>query len=212
LYDLLDLETTSGSISITVETKPGNKTAVMRLASTSGSINVRMAGTSWLPWVPCPSGDTNRTFDIRVSTTSGSVNGNFLSGNGGRTEISTRSGSQSITIHTVGVSKNENTTTLSTSSNSGSQHVKVVSSSTEDVKAIEARHIVHGSGSLGIQYPTHWMGKVHAHIGGSGSVYVSGSGLEKSGGGRNVYAWRGDGALKEVEVHGLGSGSVHFSC
>ena len=56
------------------------------------------------------------------------------------------------------------------------------------------------------------MGKVHAHIDGSGHVSMSGSDLEKQGGGSNIYGWRGEEPLEEVEVYGQGSGSIRFSC
>lgn len=171
-----------------------------------------MAPGSWLPWKPKPEIVTNRTLDIQLSTKSGSIGGSVLAGNGGRTEISTHSGSQSVTFHTVGVSKGNETSQVSTSTISGSQHVKIVSSSTEDVRAIRARHVSSGSGSLGVEYPSQWMGKVHAHVGGSGSVWVSGTDLNKQGGGKDVYAWRGEGDLNEVEVYGKGSGSLRFSC
>ena len=184
----------------------------MRLTTNSGSINIRMAGGSWLPWGPSPTVHSNRTLDLRLSTSSGSVSGSVLAGNGGTTDISTRSGSQSVTIYTVGVTKNDTTTRLSTTSASGSQRLKVVSESTEDVRAIEGRHLTSGSASLGIEYPRQWMGKVHAWVDGSAHVSVSGSDLERQGGGSNVYAWRGNGDLKEVEVHGEGSGYIDFSC
>ncbi len=184
----------------------------MRLTTASGSINIRMAGGSWMPWVPTPQVQTNRTLDLRLSTFSGSINGNVLAGNGGTTELSTRSGSQSVSIYTVGVGQNDTTTRILTSSQSGSQHLKVVSSSEDDVRAIQAKHFMAGSGSLGIDYPRTWMGKVHAFLGGTGSVGVSGSDLQKQGGGKDVYAWRGTGDLKEVEVYGQGSGSIRFSC
>ena len=184
----------------------------MRLKTASGSVNIRMAGGSWMPWVPTPQVTTNRTLDLKISTTSGSINGNVLAGNGGTTELTTRSGSQSVSIYTVGVAKNDSTTRIATSSESGSQHVKVISSSESDVRAIHAKHFSSGSGSFGIDYPRTWVGKIHAHSGGSGSVGVTGSDLEKQGGGRNVYAWRGTGDLKEVDIYGQGSGSIRFSC
>lgn len=165
-----------------------------------------------MSWVPTPQVTTNRTLDLKLSTLSGSINGNVLAGNGGTTEMSTRSGSQSVSIYTVGVGKNDSTTRIATSSQSGSQHLKVISSSESDVRAIQAKHFSSGSGSFGIDYPRTWIGKIHAHSGGSGSVGVSGSDLQKQGGGRDMYAWRGTGDLKEVEVYGQGSGPIRFSC
>jgi hypothetical protein len=194
-----------------VEPKPGDTVGVVRLKTSSGSINIKMAGGSWLPWVPAPKVETNRTLDINVSTSSGSISGSILAANGGTTELSTRSGSQSITVYTVGAGKKAKTTRLLTSSNSGSQWIKVVSSS-EELRALESKHLVSGSASMMINYPSQWMGKVHAYVDGSGHVSMSGSDLETQGGGSNIYGWRGDGDLKEVEVHARGSGSLRFSC
>ena len=117
-----------------------------------------------------------------------------------------------MSIYTVGVGKSDKNTRILTSSASGSQHVKVESSSLDDARAIEARHFASGSASLNIGYPSTWKGKVHAHVGGSGHVSVYGTDLEKSGGGKDVYAWRGEGDLREVEIYGRGSGSISFNC
>ncbi len=201
----------SGSISITVNPQTGDKPAVLRLAAASGSISVRMGDTSW-SWGPRQphSISTNRTFETSITSKSGTVSGSILHGNGGKTDISTRSGSISLTINTIGVGTNDSTSKLSTSTNSGSQNVAI--KSFDPVRAVEARHIVYGSGSLNIDYPSSWEGMVHAKSGGSGSVQVDGSGLEYQGGGRDVYAQRGNGDLKGVEVLGTGSGSVSFRC
>lgn len=188
----------------------------MRLKTMSGSINVKMVDSSWLPWKPAPTIKTNRTLDLELSTKSGSINGNVLAGNGGSTTLSSQSGSQGVTIYTVGVSKQDNSTRISTTTGSGSQRVKVVSSASENVFALEARHLATGSGTLMVEYPSTWMGKVHARLSGSGHVHVSGSDLEKSGGGKDIYAWRGEkkdlNDLREVEVYGKGSGSLFFKC
>ena len=171
-----------------------------------------MVDASWLPWAPVPKIATNRTLDLRLSTSSGSISGNVLAGNGGTTELTTQSGSQSVSIYTVGVSNKSDTTRILTTSASGSQKLTIISSNDGDATAIEAKHVSTQSASLNIGYPESWMGKVHAFIDGSGHVGMSGTDLEKSGGGRNVYGWRGDGDLKEVEIHGMGSGSVKFTC
>jgi hypothetical protein len=205
-------EVPSGSIAVNIEVKSGDKPAVMRLATKSGSISIKMVRSSWFPWVPNNQPITNRTLDISVSTTSGSVGGSVLAGNGGKTEISTTSGSHGVNIYLVGVGKDDNTTRLSTISSSGSQTIRVISQSEDDVLALEARHVVKGSGSMVIKYPTQWNGKLHAFTDGSGHVAVTGNDLEQSGGGKDVYAWRGEGDLKEVDVHVRGSGSIGFAC
>ena len=210
LYDVLDLETTSGSISITVNPQSGDKPAILRLSSSSGSINVRMGETSW-NWGRHPhSVSTNRTFETILTSKSGTVSGSVLHGNGGKTHASSKSGSINLTINTVGVSENDTISRLSTSSNSGSQSIIVRSSGA--VRGLEASHVVHGSGSMTVNYPSNWDGVVHAKSGGSGHVQVNGNNLEYQGGGRDIWARRGTGELKDIEVIGKGSGSVQFNC
>ena len=217
LYDLLDLETVSGSIYVTVNPQSGDKPAVLRLAAVSGSINVRMGDSTW-NWGRHPQSiSTNRTFETTITAKSGSVSGSVLHGNGGKTDVSCKSGTISLTVDAVGVGENDTTSLLTTTTSSGSQHVFVKSAT--EVKALQASHIVQGSSSLNVEYPSSWEGVVHAQIKGSGTVTVDGSDLEFQGGGRNVWAKRGgkggekgDGDLKGVEVIGKGSGTVRFTC
>lgn len=211
LYDLLDLATVSGSISVTVNPQAGDKPAVLRLSSTSGSIYVSMGETSWR-WDRLPlSVSSNRTFETYISTASGAISGSILHGNGGRTDLRTRSASMTMEINALGVGKNDSVSRISTStSGSGSQVIRVHSAGT--IRAIEGSHTMQGSGSLDITYGPQWEGVVHAKVRGSGSVNIDGTDLEFQGGGKDVYAKRGKGDLKGVDVLGSGSGSIAFRC
>jgi hypothetical protein len=186
----------------------------MRLKTKSGSISIKMVDASWLPWKPAPTVATNRTLDLGLSARSGSISGNVLVANGGMVTLNTQSGSMGVTVYTVGVGRHDNATRIASTSGSGSQRIKVVSPGSDEIFALEAKHVSEQSGSLNVEYPTTWMGKLHAHVGGSGHVFVSGTDLEKSGGGRDVYAWRGQPKdldhLREIEVYGQGSGSLFF--
>jgi hypothetical protein len=150
-----------------------------------------------------------------ISSHAGSVSGDVVHGNGGKTSISSQAGSVSVSIYTVGVSDDDPTSTLSISTTHGSQNVKVVAplASTEAVRAIEATHTVRGSGSMNIRYPTEWEGVVHVKAHGSGSVSADGRGLvvQKEGRGE-LYGYRGMKEGKTVEILEQGSGSVNFNC
>lgn len=216
LYDLLDLSTTSGSISVDVEVQTGDKPAVLRLASKSGSVRVKMTSGGGLfkkPFVSEPA--KSRTLMTEISIESGSVSGDLVHGNGGSTSVSTHSGSISISVYTVGVSEKDTQSNLTTTSYHGSQHVRIVPpfGSVQAVRAIEAAHTVRGSGSMNIEYPDEWEGVVHVQAHGSGSISAGGRGLmvQKEGSGE-LYGYKGEKEGKKVEVQELGSGSARFRC
>ena len=216
LYDLLDLSTTSGSITVTVEVQPGEKPAILRLASISGSVNVRMtSGGGFMKKRVVPEGARSRVLHTEISTQSGSVSGNVVHGNGGHASISTVAGSISLDVYAVRVSEQDAASTLKTASNNGSQHIRVYSdvASTEAVRAIEASHIVRGGGSMNIEYPTEWEGTVHLTSYGSGSLDASGRGLVvRKESSHELYGYRGAVEGRKVEIIEEGSGSVRFSC
>ncbi len=216
LYDLLDLSTTSGSISVDIEVQTGDQPAVLRLATTSGSIRVKMTSGGGLfkkPFVG--EAAKSRTINTEISTQSGSTYGDIVHGNGGSTIVSTHSGSMSITIYAVGVSGDDPQSTITTSSFSGSHNLKVIPplGSLDPVRAIEASHTVRGSGSMNIDYPTQWEGMVHIQARGSGSVIASGQGLVVQRESHSeLYGYRGEKEGRKVEIQALGSGSVRFHC
>ena len=202
----------SGSIVINIEPQPGDKPAVLRLSSKSGSIRVQM-GKGIIPWLPS-SHDTNRTFDTQISAQSGSVSGSLLAGNGGTTRIETRSGSISMDIHILDLGPSGQTSKLGTYAQSGSQALRVMSSASSELRNLEAEHIAYGSASFKIDYPKKWYGQLHMVSQGSGSMMARGDHLDiVQRSNREIYAYRGEGKdLKQVEIIGEGSGSAVFSC
>ncbi|KAH0844149.1 hypothetical protein FOPE_08744 [Fonsecaea pedrosoi] len=216
LYDLLDLSTTAGSITVTVEVQPGDKPAVLRLSTTAGSVNVKMTSGGGFFKKPYVSDVAkSRTLVTEISSTAGSVNGNLVHGNGGSTSVSTNAGSISVTIFTVGVSEMDPQSNITTTSNHGSQHIKIVPDlgSTEAIRAIEASHTVRGSGSAVVSYPPQWEGMVHLAAHGHGSIGASGPGLEvRRESSRELYGYRGATQGRKVEVAVIGNGSARFSC
>ncbi|OCT53813.1 hypothetical protein CLCR_10017 [Cladophialophora carrionii] len=216
LYDLLDLSTTSGSITVTIEVQPGDKPAVLRLASQAGSVNVKMTSGGGLFRKRFVSEVAkSRVLQTEISSSAGSVSGNIVHGNGGSASISTNAGSINLDVYTVGVSELDAHSRLSTVTNQGSQHVKVYSdiSNTEPIRALEASHTVRGSGSMTIEYPTEWEGMVHMTSYGSGSMAASGRGLVvRKESSHELYGYKGSKEGTKVEIAELGSGSVRFTC
>ncbi|OAP59205.1 hypothetical protein AYL99_06503 [Fonsecaea erecta] len=216
LYDLLDLSTTAGSITVTVDVQPGDKPAVLRLSTSAGSVNVKMvSGGGFFSKPTVSDAAKSRTLVTEISTYAGSVSGSLVHGNGGSTSISTNAGSISVTIFAVGVSELDPQSNISTISNSGGQHIKVVPalSSTEAIRAIEAAHTIRGSGSMNIAYPPQWEGMVHVSTHGHGSIDAHGAGLVvRKESSRELYGYRGEKEGKKVEISEIGSGSVKFTC
>ena len=239
LYDLLDIETSSGAVSITVVTesaarnKSVNDIAELNIATSSGSITLKMVPGPGFSLFGSGSSEvttTNqiapRTYRINLSSQSGTISGSVLVGgpNGhGSTSVSTKSGSINISVHPLtseagSLEKQTNgTNQLVTETRSGSQSVRVkspVGAPGYKLDNLVASHVVRGSGSLNIFYPDEWMGIVHAKGLGHGSVQARGRDLEFGmRGSREVYAWRGRGDnLKTVSVVGEGSGSIQFNC
>jgi hypothetical protein len=211
LFDVLDLSTTSGSISVTIIPQPGTQPAVLNLATTSGSIDVRFA--------PAGLHTPDRLYQSTISTQSGSISGRIVIngvGSGASASISTRSGSSRVTLYPVLSSRYSGTAMLNTSSNSGSQIITIESPPSHQVlSGLAATHMSYGSGSLTIRYPAEWKGIVHAKSGGSGGVNVKGDSLQyQLKGSREVYAWRGMAGeeVETVDINGIGSGSIKFSC
>jgi hypothetical protein len=198
---------------VNIEPQPGEKPARLTLRTKSGSIRINM-GDGILPWLPS-SDQTNRTFLSTLNTKSGSVTGSLVAGNGGATSIETASGSITLTVHMLDLGPKDAKNHLTTTSQSGSQVLNVLSSSTEYLSSLAARHIVHGSASVRVDYPRRWTGYVKMVSQGSGSLSVVGSGLhyvvdER----RQKVAWREPKVEKpnDVEIVLQGSGSGSFVC
>ncbi|KIW15334.1 hypothetical protein PV08_05380 [Exophiala spinifera] len=216
LYDLLDLSTTSGSINVNIQVQSGDKPAVLRLATKSGSVHVRFSsGGGFFSKPVIPKISDQRPLMIDISTNTGSVSGDLVYGNGGSTTISTRSGSITLTMYSVGVSERDPVSNISTTTTTGSQTLKIMSplASTEAVRAIQARHTVQGSGSMNIQYPQEWEGMVHIKVAGSGSVIASGRELNvQKESSRELYGYKGSKEGRTVDIFTSGSGSALFQC
>ncbi|KAJ9607431.1 hypothetical protein H2200_008504 [Cladophialophora chaetospira] len=216
LYDLLDLSTTSGSITVTIEVQPGTKPAVLRLASTAGSVHVRMtSGGGLFKKSFISDAARSRVVKSDISTSAGSVSGDIVHGNGGSAAIATNAGSINLSIYTVGVSELDAQSNLSTVTNQGSQHIKVYSgvTNTEPIRAMSASHTVRGSGSMNIDYPNEWEGTVHVTGYGSGSIGASGRGLVvRKESSHELYGYKGSKEGRKIEISEIGSGSVRFSC
>lgn len=235
LYDLLDLSTKSGSISITVEVQPGDKPAHMRLSTSSGSINVRVVqfygANRWLAWASPKAikpieglNSLDRVFVTEISTNSGSASGNVLHGNGGTTSVSTSSGSINLDFYVVGVSSGDPTSKITTNTRSGSQNIKVIphgrfavspseETSTAPIRAMQNLHRISGSGSVNVRYPNEWEGRLHIEQTGSGSMTADGPGLHvdrREPG--ELWAWKGESPSDApvTEIRELGSGSIRF--
>ena len=226
LYDLLDLSTRSGSISITViphPVAPGahpNTPAVLRLSASSGSVLVRIDDKYLKGLGKHGHGDggaRERVFETYIRTKSGSVTGKILQSAGGRTQIQARSGSVFVDVIPVNLGPTSNESTIETVTSSGSTNLRLLSppldatAGGETITNLTAIHRSDGSGSLHISYPSEWEGSVHALSKGRGSVSVRGDGLLVAGPGiREKTARRGNGG--KVEVLTKGSGSIYFKC
>jgi hypothetical protein len=183
----------------------------MKIRTESGSVRISM-GRGIVPWLPS-SDETNRTFETSISTGSGSVGGSVVAGNGGLTTVETSSGSIKLTVHVLDLGPKGKVSRLETITGSGSQGLTVASSSSHDLRSLEALHLSRQSGSVRVDYPRRWLGKLHMQSMGSGSMKASGSGLQfEQDGNREKFAWRGDGDLNEIEIIGQGSGSGSFTC
>jgi hypothetical protein len=216
LYDLLDLQTLSGSISITIVPHPGHLPAILRLATTSGSISVKVDNSYLNAAQTVTYQDAlNRTFDTKISSFSGSIGGSLLVGGGGETVVSSRSGSLSLAIYPVNVDHGSPESTLSTSTTSGSSSIKVKDPIFGGkLTQLSAHHHSTGSGSMTVKYPSTWEGRIHAKSIGSGSVRVKGQGLQfERYGSKDVVGWRGgEKNRKLIDLNTLGSGSINFGC
>jgi hypothetical protein len=209
-YDVLDLSTSSGSINIRLDPQPGDGPAVLRLRSQSGSVTVKLSD-DYMKRL----GKQNispRPWHTTIITTSGSVRIKIPITGGSTTSIDTNSASIGAVLYATNIGPGDAISTLSTSSDSGSQNIEVQSTlGTAVVSNLAARHHSRGSASMKISYPQAWQGRLHASVGGSASVKVQGQGLQFSQhGDRETFAWRGEGQPMEVRCDG--SGSIKVDC
>jgi hypothetical protein len=214
LYDLLEISTSTGAIHITIEPKSGNKTAVVKIKSKTGAINIRFAKTasnSGQSGTKNEQGILERVYSTQVDTLTGQIHAEVLHGGaGGETVLYTKTGLLDLRVTPVG----DDASRIETSTMTGLNKVVVESPMQgTTLKNLTALHRTRTSGMLDVDYPREWEGRLHAWCRGSGSVDVQGDGLNFQGGGKDVYAWRGRTAAssgKIIEVVSEGTGMVKF--
>ncbi|KAL9114896.1 MAG: hypothetical protein Q9227_001139 [Pyrenula ochraceoflavens] len=228
LYDLLDITTTSGSISIYIDPQPApsgfpNRTATLRINSRSGSVNIMgIAGLHPHPSTANYPGFTSRLYETFITTRSGSVSGNYIQGS--LTEINTESGSISLAL--TPYSYKSSSDEADSSSNSAEASSKLYTSTkggsttlsikppvnTPSLRNLTAMHESKRSGSLTIMYPNVWEGEVDIRSYGSGSITAHGDGLRTINYGSQHYIGEKgdvDGGSK-INLLAWGSGSSTF--
>lgn len=200
LYDLLSIHTTSGSIDITLSLKNASssapKPAVLDLSTSSGSIRVKTTALRFSSNIP------DREYRSSISSSSGSIDAQLV--HGSHTSLKTHSGHVNAELTPFG--PNTSRSDIETHTNSGGTEITVhplaVNASQPLRKLYAGYH--HGSGSLSVQYPSTWQGKVEGKTM-SGGVNVDWDGLrivrDQKG-----YVWR------EIEaVKGEGEGILRFN-
>jgi hypothetical protein len=201
-----------------IEPKPGNKTAVVNIRSKTGAIHVDFAKPARSREGFESEIETNneksaldRVYHTHVETTTGMIHGDLLHGGpGGTTVVTANTGMLHLRIMPL----SDQPSRLETTSKTGlSKIILEPPLQSHTLKNLTAVHKSVTSGLLDVRYPREWEGKVHAWSEGTGMVDVKGEGLNFQGGGNDVYAWRGEGALesgKAVQVVSVGSGMVIF--
>lgn len=213
LYDLLDLSTDSGAIHATIEPKPGNKTAVVRIRSKTGAIHVRFAKSAFNHCGNEAKGEcgVERVYKTQIHSVTGQVRADVWHGGaGGETVASTTTGALHLRIVPIA----DQVSRISTSTVTGLSKISLDNPMQgKALKNLTALHKSTSTGMLDVRYPSEWEGRLHAWCEGTGSVNVHGEGLNLQGGQRDVYAWRGRDASshgKVVEVVSEGTGMVSF--
>ncbi|KAL9619480.1 MAG: hypothetical protein Q9160_005917 [Pyrenula sp. 1 TL-2023] len=234
LYDLLDISTTSGSISIHIDPKPApsgapNTPAELLISTQSGSVSIhgfsgagqRKRLSGWERWwnygfnaVPPSNAETgipSRPYKITITTGSGSISGVII--HGVETTIeSVHSGSISLQLYPVYYGDEKNST-LTTVTHSGSTNVNILESyENNKLDRLNSRHEVRGSGSINVKYPNQWEGEVDLTSRGSGSIMAYGRELNVIRYGRgHVVGKKGEGdGGSRAQLVAYGSGSQGF--
>lgn len=86
LYDLLELSTSTGAIHVTIEPKSGNKTAVVRIKSKTGGIDVRFAKsacTNSESGIKNEKGILERVYNTQMESLTGQIHADVLHGGTG---------------------------------------------------------------------------------------------------------------------------------
>lgn len=214
LYDLLELSTLTGAIHVTIEPKSGNKTAVVRIKSKTGGIDVRFAKSAFTKGesgTKNEKGILERVYNTQMESLTGQIHADVLHGGaGGETVLTSKTGMLDLRITPTGDHTSRIETTTMTGLNKVTVEAPLQGSALKNLTAV---HRTRSTGMLDVLYPRQWEGRVHAWCGGTGSVDVKGDGLNFQGGGSDVYAWRGDDAARNgkiIEVVSEGTGLVKF--
>lgn len=202
LYDLLSIRSWSGSVNVGIRTHPADEEHSMpaKLAVTSHSGKVKVD----MPAANAPI----REYDISIETHSASISGNLLLS--GTTSVLSHSGR--VTIQVTACGATNDSSTLSTSTESGKSDITVLTSTvdtTSSTKQLSSTHTTR-SGSLTLRYPKEWEGIIEGHSQ-SGKVRLYGSGIQIIQQDRYyVLAKKGTGNSKLSFQTASGGASVHF--
>ena len=206
LYDVLDLSTVSGSINVNVVPQYGDKPAVLRIGSVSGSVRISIDDN----WTQV---SQSRVFETYISTTSGSISGSIIQSGGGNTDVRSISGRIKLNLLPVNLDDGGNESHISTREMSGSTQIVLESPLDKSrITKLSASYQCSGSGSIEVYHPPEWEGKVHARSVGSGRVDLDGN-LDDivQHGRKDVEGRRGHGS-ELIDMKTMGSGRVKFSC
>ncbi len=210
LYDLLSIETISGSVHISVDPQEAAKNrpapASFIVSTTSGSVQATYPIS--LPATAIP----NRDYRVSVKTVSGSIRGSYL--HGSSSSFDATSGSIAATLVPYGPVSRDSS--IRTHSQSGETRLTVCPSMTEPdapMRNLRSSHR-YASGSLRLHFPATWEGTIEGRTM-SGSVHVDWEGVRIVRQGRDGFgpwtyllARKGDdGARGKIEFQGV-SGSV----
>ena len=193
MLDLLDLETTSGSIYVTVSPEEADEDGLAQAAefvakTTSGDIRANLASLA----IP------SRKYITHVSSQSGTVSGTFLLSS--MTSFTTTSGS--INIMLLPATYGSDSPSVATSGTSDSQNIVVLAG--QDPTALRTLSLSSQSisGTITVRCPGDFEGTIFARTI-SGHVSVSGPGVNivrdvHSPGSKYVEATKGSGAGRIV--------------
>lgn len=176
LYDLLDIDTVSGDITVNVGPKPaeGEKPASLRVHSASGQIEVHEPLSQPKDSLP------PRDYVVNVGTASGDITAEVAASSHARFE----SQSGDFKLRILPVLESSTSPALETDTKSGTSQVTIleplwITAIGDETPALSALKSKHSSisGTIKLQYPSSWEGHVFAQTV-SGSQDIRGRGLE----------------------------------
>ena len=202
LYDLLSIDTESGSIDVHLDVQDVSpalpKPAKLDLKSLSGSIRVLTDFIASQDIVLPP-----RDYQSDISARSGSVDVNIP--HGSMTSLDTQSGSLSATLYPCGDPSIRSD--LISTGRSGSTRITIHGSRTHPNFPLRKLYADHHqeSGSLKLHYPSTWEGHIWGKAG-SGAIRIDWPGV------RIISDHRDDPVRRSIEaMRGFGEGVLQFS-